>query len=398
MSEAIWRQQNTEGKISIYFHIPFCVRKCLYCDFLSAPAGKEMQEAYLNALLTETRERAGECRKYTVDTVFIGGGTPSVVEAEWIEKLLRMVREYYKLSPEAEISIEVNPGTVDSDKLLCYRRAGINRLSIGLQSADDEELKGLGRIHTLAQFQDTYRWAVEAGFHNINIDVMSALPGQSLASFQRTLQLVLQLRPLPQHISAYSLIVEEGTFFAEAEKAGRLLLPDEDCERSMYWEAARILEAAGFEHYEISNYARPGFACRHNCGYWQRHDYLGLGIGAASMVDNKRFSNKTDLQEYINSPTGCRGEIQSLTLKGQMEEFMFLGLRMIEGVSEELFEQTFGSSLRQVYGEVIERNIKDGLLYFYSRELRNGGQEVRLALTRRGIDISNYVMAQFLLD
>lgn len=402
MSEAISKQQEKEHKISeekkgleLYFHIPFCVRKCLYCDFLSAPCGEEKRNAYMEALLRETAGRAEEYQDYAVQTIFIGGGTPSVVEADRIEKLLTLVGERYKVAPEAEITIEVNPGTVDFHKLACYRRAGINRLSIGLQSANDEELKGLGRIHTLAQFQDTYSQAVGAGFDNINVDVMSALPGQSLESYENTLRTVLGLNPPPAHISAYSLIVEEGTAFAELEKAGKLLLPNEDCEREMYEKTGELLQEAGFRCYEISNYARPGFECRHNCGYWLRRDYAGFGIGAASLIDNKRFSNKEELAEYLEKPMGCRGEVQELTIKEQMEEFMFLGLRMTEGVSPALFEQTFGASLTQVYGEVIRKNVKDGLLYFQGEEEPGSG---RLALTERGIDISNYVMAQFLLD
>lgn len=392
--------------MELYFHIPFCVRKCLYCDFLSAPGDKKIQTAYMEALLQETAGRAKEYKDYAVKTIFIGGGTPSVVEAAWIEKLLALVKECYELAPRAEITIEVNPGTVDFYKLRRYYRAGINRLSIGLQSANDDELRRLGRIHTLAQFQDTYNKAVKAGFDNINVDVMSALPGQSLESYENTLRVVLGLNPQPTHISAYSLIVEEGTAFAELERAGRLPLPDEDCEREMYEKTGELLQEAGFRRYEISNYARPGFECRHNCGYWQRYDYAGFGIGAASLIDNKRFSNGEGIWEYIQNPMGCRGTIQELTVGEQMEEFMFLGLRMATGVSPALFEQTFGASLWQVYGEVIRKNVKEGLLYFQDGGVQGGRQkdklpagiESRLALTKRGIDISNYVMAQFLLD
>lgn len=402
MSEAISKQWENGNKIlkeekglELYFHIPFCVRKCLYCDFLSAPCSKEKQNAYMEALLRETAGRAEEYQDYTVQTIFIGGGTPSVVEAEWIEKLLTFTGERYQIARSAEVTIEVNPGTVDFHKLACYRRAGINRLSMGLQSANDEELKRLGRIHTLAQFQDTYRQAVEAGFDNINVDVMSALPGQSLESYENTLRTVLGLNPPPAHISAYSLIVEEGTAFAELEKAGKLFLPNEDCEREMYEKTGELLQEAGFRRYEISNYARPGFECRHNCGYWLRRDYAGFGIGAASLIDNKRFSNKEGLAEYLEKPLGCRDKVQELTIKEQMEEFMFLGLRMTEGVSPALFQQTFGVSLTQVYGEVIRKNVEDGLLHFQGEVEQGSG---RLALTKRGIDVSNYVMAQFLLD
>ncbi len=417
MSEIMSKPQKANDTISkekkglgLYFHIPFCVRKCLYCDFLSAPCGRETQTAYMEALLRETKGRAETYGDYTVKTIFIGGGTPSVVETEWIEKLLTLVRERYKVLPEAEVTIEVNPGTVDFYKLTCYRSVGINRLSIGLQSANDRELKRLGRIHTFAQFQDTYSQAIKAGFDNINVDLMSALPEQSLADYEKTLQTVLGLNPQPSHISAYSLIVEEGTAFAELERNGKLFLPNEDCEREMYEKTEELLREAGFRRYEISNYAKNGFECRHNCGYWKRHDYAGYGIGAASLIDNKRFSNKDSLEEYIKNPMGCSGEIQELTVKEQMEEFMFLGLRLVEGVSALLFERTFGKTLEQVYGEVIRRNVEDGLLYFHGKEMQAVGSDKeahdlvrayagnRLALTGRGLDVSNYVMAQFLLD
>lgn len=402
----------SEGKkgLGLYFHIPFCVKKCLYCDFLSAPCEGEERNAYMEALLRETQGRACDYRGYVVRTIFIGGGTPSVVETEWIEGLLSLVRECYEVMPKAEITIEVNPGTVDSQKLVRYRRAGINRLSIGLQSANDEELETLGRIHTFAGFLDTYDRAVKAGFDNINVDVMAALPKQGLADYERTLEAVTGLNPQPAHISAYSLIVEEGTFFAELEREGKLFLPDEDCERRMYERTKELLGKAGYMRYEISNYARPGFECIHNCGYWKRQDYAGFGIGAASLIDNKRFSNRNSLKIYIENPLNCRGGIQKLTLREQMEEFMFLGLRLTEGISPLEFERIFGKTLEQVYGEVIRKNVKDGLLYFHGGKIRdmdwNGRQTElipsdfgsRLAFTQRGIDISNYVMAQFLPD
>ena len=376
--------------LELYFHIPFCVRKCLYCDFLSGAYDKVMQEAYMKALLDEVRGRAGDYSAYEVQTLFIGGGTPSVVDASWINKLLETVKEHFSMAADAEISMEVNPGTVDYEKLLCYRQAGINRLSIGLQSANEEELKTLGRIHSFEQFQDTYRWALQAGFANCNVDVMGALPGQSMETYKKTLEAVLSLIPPPKHISAYSLIVEEGTPFAELAEQNKLKLPEEEAEREMYWETHRILERAGYEHYEISNYALPEFACRHNIGYWERIDYLGFGIGAASLVNNQRFSNESDIEKYLSFPMDCRREPVSLTAEEQMEEFMFLGLRLLKGICIKTFEENFGVSLQEIYGNVIEKNVRDGLLRFCE-----DGEY--LALTERGIDISNYVLAQFLL-
>lgn len=379
----------SEKKLELYFHIPFCVRKCLYCDFLSAPGDEATRNAYMEALLTETKERAEEYREYTVDTVFIGGGTPSVVETLWIEQLLDIVLQEYKVSETVEITIEVNPGTVDAEKLERYRAAGINRLSIGLQSADDEELIRLGRIHTWQEFENTYELARQVGFVNVNVDVMSALPGQSFDSYCATLKKLIGLKPQPEHISAYSLIVEEGTPFGELANQGMLDLPDEDCERSMYEQTDSYLKGQGYSRYEISNYAKEGFACRHNCGYWKRIDYVGFGIGAASLVDNVRFQNENDLEAYIRNPLSCRGEMQTLTVAEQMEELMFLGLRMTEGVDRKAFKEQFGISMEEVYGAVVQKNIEDGLLVL---------QGDRIALTARGMDISNYVMAQFLFE
>ncbi|MBQ8230771.1 MAG: oxygen-independent coproporphyrinogen III oxidase [Lachnospiraceae bacterium] len=376
--------------LELYLHIPFCVRKCRYCDFLSGPADVCTQDAYMEALLEELKGRSEECAEYEVDTIFIGGGTPSVVKPEWIQKVMDTIRRYYQLSPEAEITMEMNPGTVDREGLEIYCRAGINRLSIGLQSANEEELLKLGRIHTFAQFQKTYRDAVDVGFTNINVDVMSALPEQTVESWRRTLEAVLTLDPIPQHISAYSLIVEEGTPLYDMQERGTLILPDEDSERQMYTLTEELLGQYGFRRYEISNYAREGYECRHNCGYWRRREYLGLGTGAASLMKECRFTNGTGLEEYLMNPLGMRSEVQYLTEEEQMEEFMFLGLRMMEGVSEKTFREAFGRELMEVYDSVIRKNVQDGLLEI------TRGEPAFYRLTHRGIDLSNYVMSQFL--
>lgn len=405
--------------LELYFHIPFCVRKCNYCDFLSSPADREVQEAYMAALFSETEGRAGEYKEYEVVSVFIGGGTPSVVEAKWIVRLMTIVREKYCLAEDAEITIEVNPGTVNREMLSAYRQAGINRLSIGLQSANKDELKRMGRIHSFEEFVETYYAARAAGFQNINVDVMSALPGQSLESYRETLHTVLTLNPQPEHISAYSLIVEEGTLFAKWEEEGSLDVPDEDTERFMYEETKRILESAGFERYEISNYAKAGYECCHNIGYWKRVNYVGFGIGAASLVGNKRFSNDDNLQKYMEQPLDCRSAMLALTVKEQMEEFLFLGLRMTKGVNEKEFAECFGCTLEEVYGQVITRNMEAGLLCYRTMNMpgkmqnivfaeQNRADEMQvksyesteryLALTEKGLDVSNYVMAQFIFD
>lgn len=372
-------------ELELYIHIPFCVQKCKYCDFLSAPATKQVQNAYMEALLRELW--GADAPDAFVTSVFIGGGTPSVVEAAWIGRLMDAVRSHYALSEDAEISMEVNPGTVTRESLTRYREAGVNRLSIGCQSACDAELARIGRIHDFSQFLDTYGWAREAGFSNVNVDLMSALPGQGMADWEHTLQSILALEPAPEHISAYSLIVEEGTAFYELYAKGQLALPDEDTEREMYWKTAEILQNAGYEHYEISNYARKGCICRHNCGYWRRTDYLGFGIGAASLYRNERFRNTDSLEEYLAKPLESRRDRQELSLRERMAETFFLGLRMAEGVSLQEFRETYGQTAESVYGEAIRESAAEGLL-----EERDG----RLVLTKQGVDVSNYVMAKFL--
>ena len=403
--------------ISIYIHIPFCVKKCQYCDFLSAPADSRAQEVYLRALKQEISEQAARYREYEVQTVFIGGGTPTAVPYEKLCGILKTIFSCYRVNPQAEISMEVNPGTVTKEALLAYRKARINRLSIGLQSADDGELKLLGRIHTYRDFLQTYRWAQEAGFTNINLDVMSALPGQSVENYRKTLETVLSLKP--QHISAYSLIVEEGTPFYEkyGQESEKLQatgekqpdLPSEEEEREMYALTEKLLAEAGYHRYEISNYALPGRECRHNLVYWKRGNYVGFGLGAASMVENVRFENTREMQEYLaeyeDAPDAeeafaevTQGDAQQifqgenvhpLSQEEQMEETMFLGLRLTEGVSKAEFQRQFGVYMEQIYGEVIRENIAQGLLIDETGYVR---------LTREGMDLSNYVMAQFLLD
>jgi len=396
--------------LELYFHIPFCVQKCLYCDFLSAPADEGTKRKYMEALLTETVGSAVQYQEYVVDSIFIGGGTPSTVAVEDMEHLLETVRGNYTVAEDVEITIEINPGTVDAEKLSRYRKAGINRLSIGMQSAKDEEMVRLGRIHTWQQFETAFRDARRVGFANINVDIMSALPGQSVESYEETLQKVLALENPPEHISAYSLIVEEGTPFGEMYEKNLLQLPDEETDRFMYHRTRELLQGAGYHRYEISNYAKPGYACKHNCGYWTRKNYVGFGIGAASLVENVRFRNGDDINIYMEEPCGHKEEIEVLTIQEQMEETLFLGLRLTEGVDAGEFAETFGKTLEEIYGEVIARNMRAGLLQWQEKKLL-GQEDVcdeqqsgagtmlrhRLALTEMGLDVSNYVMAQFLL-
>ncbi len=375
-------------ELSIYIHIPFCVQKCLYCDFLSAPASKEVRQQYVKMLCREIREASASYVNYKVKTVFFGGGTPSILEGSQIREIMNAVR-CFRLEEDCEISLEANPGTVTPEKLGQYKEAGINRLSIGLQSLIDEELRALGRIHSSGDFYDTYECAVKTGFNNINIDLMTAIPLQTKESCIATLKGVLALRPAPVHISVYSLIVEEGTPFFENTPP----LPDEEADRELYKITNDILSDAGYQRYEISNYAQNGFACRHNQVYWQRGNYLGFGIGAASLIENVRFSHGRSLEEYLKKG-GVKENIQKLSLKEQMEEFMFLGLRMTEGVSRKKFSDSFGQNLDQVYPGIVEKYEKLGLL---KAETCSGGRDERISLTEHGIDVSNVIMADFLL-
>ncbi|MDE6128108.1 MAG: radical SAM family heme chaperone HemW [Lachnospiraceae bacterium] len=381
--------------MSIYIHIPFCIKKCNYCDFLSAPADCRTQEEYLRALEGEIQKQAKHYRDYAVKTVYIGGGTPSVVPCEQLCHMLQVLASAFQVDKGAEVSMEANPGTLDRESLFHYREAGINRLSMGLQSADDRELARLGRIHSYADFLESYKLAVEAGFHNINVDLMSALPEQRVEDYADTVKKVLALTPRPAHISAYSLIMEEGTPFyekygAEWERMAhtgetQAHLPSEEEEREMYRLTEKLLAAAGYHRYEISNYSLTGYECVHNKVYWKRGDYAGFGLGAASMVGNVRFRNTHDLQRYIKEEEKTAERVK-LAQKEQMEEFMFLGLRLTEGVERKEFQESFGVSLEAVYGEIIKENVEKGLI--------TDGD--RIALTERGADFGNYVSAQFL--
>ena len=384
-----------DKSLELYVHIPFCVRKCEYCDFLSAPAGADTQQEYVRNLLLEIEQKGVHCTDYEVTTIFFGGGTPSILKAGWIADILDAIHRNFKVRKDAEITIECNPGTLTFEKLSIYKSAGINRISVGLQSASDAELRELGRIHTYEDFLKSYDLIRKKGFSNVNIDLMAALPGQTLKSYEQTLRRVLALKP--EHISAYSLIIEEGTPFYEKYEADELLrekgekpqmLPSEETERLMYERTKELLLAHGYERYEISNYARRGYACRHNIGYWRRENYLGFGLGSASLLENERFHNTTDLTDYLGGDY-LAYEQEKLDKKSQMEEFMFLGLRMTDGISTECFRQTFGLTVELVYGPVLEQQIADQLLR---------KEEGRIFLTERGLDVSNYVMAQFLLD
>lgn len=375
--------------LELYIHIPFCISKCKYCDFLSAPSSEEERTDYVERLCADIRSYDDLGRSYRVVSIFVGGGTPSVLRAEQMKRIFCAIKETFVLTDDAEITLEMNPGTVEREKLKCYKSMGINRLSIGLQSANNEELKLLGRIHTYEEFLHTYEMAREEGFSNINIDLISGVPGQTVDSWEKTLRIVAELDP--EHISAYSLIIEEGTPFYDLYGEGgecAWILPEEEVERKMYQRTKEILEGYSYHRYEISNYAKKGYECRHNLGYWERTEYLGLGAGAASLLDNRRWTQSEDIQTFAKESKRRMEKGDVLSKEEQMEEFMFLGLRKTEGVSRKVFEQTFGCTMDSVYGNVISDMVQKDLL-------KDAGDFLRLS--ELGLDVSNYVMSEFLL-
>ncbi len=378
--------------LGIYIHIPFCVKKCDYCDFPSAARTPQEMAWYMRNLMKEIRSYEALGSLYRVDTIFFGGGTPSILPPIQIMRVLMQLREEFEVAEDAEITIECNPGTLTRENLLSYRDLGINRLSLGVQSANDAELKLLERIHSWQEVPDNVRLARKLGFKNINLDVMSGLPHQSVKSYRDTLQRIVELRP--EHISSYSLILEEGTPFYDRYRTGegQKVLPGEDAEREMYYETRDFLKTHGYHRYEISNYSLEGRECRHNSRYWTGGEYLGVGLSAASYLDGKRFANTSDwisygeevrhaYQRYKAAPAQSR--------KDAMEEFMFLGLRMTCGIRTSEFCQRFGTDYYEVYGDVTERLEGQKLL-----TVQNG----RVRLTDYGIDVSNRVLAEFLLE
>ena len=394
--------------VSLYVHIPFCAAKCKYCDFLSFDGESYgIMLRYVDALCQEIRAYQPIVSDYIVRSVFIGGGTPSMLDEGLITNIMAFIRKSFKLEKDAEITIEANPGTLMHQKLIGYKAAGINRISIGLQSADDDMLKKLGRIHNFDQFVASYNSARRAGFDNINIDIMSGLPGQTIHTYVDTLSRVLDFAP--EHISAYSLSVEPGTPLAEDEEL-LSTLPNEINDRRMYDITKQLLAAHGYYRYEFSNYAKSGYECKHNMVYWTGGEYIGLGLGSSSYFQGKRFNNIRDLNDYIEkmdaisekfnqdiSPEliyneavrNLRENITPIYIDSRIEEFMFLGLRMTCGVSREDFTERFNKDIYEVYGPVLNKYIGDGYMAMSND---------RIYLTDKGIDGSNVILVDFLLD
>ena len=367
-------------EIGLYVHIPFCVRKCAYCDFASFAGREQDEETYVNTVLREAEKRSQI--DASIATLYFGGGTPSLLPPALMEKLLTGIRNCFDFLSDAECSCECNPGTVAPAFLDTLRRNGVNRLSFGAQAAQPHLLSLLGRIHTWEQAEESVRLARQAGFENINLDLMLGLPTQTLSDVRETLEKALAMEPT--HLSCYGLIVEEGTKMHRMVESGAWTLPDEDTERDMYELCRETLAQQSFEQYEISNFARPGFACRHNADCWKRKEYIGLGSAACGFLGNVRYQNPPDLTDYLN---GKPAEETVISPEEARFESMMLGLRMTEGVSDAAFKEMHGTSINDVFGKQLKKPIRLGLV-----EWQNGF----LRLTRKGMDVQNSVLVELL--
>lgn len=369
-------------QIGIYIHIPFCKQKCYYCDFLSFSNCEDKVEKYVQALLKEIKNNKKE--DVEVSTIYIGGGTPSIIDENYIEKIVKQIQENYLICKNAEITIEVNPGTVSEEKIKKYKEIGINRISIGLQSTNNRILEEIGRIHDYEKFLQTYQISRKVGIKNINVDLMLALPSQSMEDLQESVEKIIELKP--EHISIYSLILEEGTMLEKLVSENKMQLIDEDTERQMYWYVKKRLEQEGYEHYEISNFAKKGYESKHNTNCWNQLEYLGFGLGAHSYFENKRYSNKDDIKKYIeNNFEKNIHEVQDI--QSQQKEYMLLALRKIKGVKISEYKNKFAENPIYIFREEIRKLVKNGLIEI---DLNN------IKLTNKGIDLANIVWEEFI--
>ena len=375
-------------ELGIYIHIPFCKQKCYYCDFISYSNKCDIAQKYINCLLDEIEKFDFE--NYDVNTIYIGGGTPSYIDSKYIKMIMSKIKSKVDFEQnKIEITIEVNPGTVTKEKLNDYKEAGVNRLSIGLQSVKDDLLKQIGRIHTDEDFLNTYQLANEVGFNNINVDLMIGLPNQSIKDIKETLEKIIELNP--NHISVYSLIVEEGTKFDNMINKGELNLPDEDTERNMYWYVKNTLESNSYNHYEISNFAKENKESKHNMNCWEQKEYIGFGVSAHSYINCVRFSNTGNINEYIknieeNNIEKNKTIEEKQTKQDEMNEFMMLGFRKIEGVNISEFKQKFIDNPIFLYREKLEELVNEELIEIDLDYIR---------LTNKGLDLANYVFEEF---
>lgn len=361
----------------LYIHIPFCKQKCKYCDFVSFPCMEDTADKYVDALKREAEQYKGE----KIDTIFIGGGTPSILTPKQIEEVTKMCFDVFDVASDCEFTTEVNPGTIDDDKINAMINGGINRISVGVQSFNDDELKKIGRIHDAKTAYNTICHLDKMGFQNINLDLMTALPSQTFESLKNTLNTAVSL-PV-KHISAYSLIIEDGTPIEKEYSKGLLDIPNEDTDREMYMHTVDFLGKNGFKQYEISNFAKDGYECRHNVKYWTGEEYIGLGTAAHSYIGNCRFYNTSDINEYIG---GAEKEVIELTENDKIAEFMITGLRMNRGVSETDFKSRFGKNIKDVFGSEFDKFIKLGLMQYI---------DGRYSLTLDGINVSNSILCEF---
>lgn len=368
----------------IYVHIPFCLKKCAYCDFASYPGLISRADCYLEDLTVEMEQYRG----LRADSVYIGGGTPTCLKKEQLLRLIYRIKNCFLLTEDCEFTVECNPKTADDDYFRALNLAGVNRLSIGVQSFIDEELKLLGRVHTANEAKECVIMAKNAGFLNFNLDLMFGLPKQTVADFEKSISAALSLKPA--HISCYSLILEEGTLMHKMVEQGALVLPDEDTERDMYHTLIKKLVASGYEHYEISNFALVKKQSRHNNKYWDIKPYIGLGAAAHSNIGNIRFGNPAALEEYsdaVKHCPPCGRETEELSVLDEMSEFMFLGLRKIDGIKKSDFKKQFGVDIKSVYGEQITK--------FCDLKLMEEENDT-IRLTLAGVDVSNSVFCEFL--
>ena len=373
-------------ELGIYIHIPFCVRKCFYCDFVSYAKKESVQKKYIEALQKEILNWKKSNKDVKIKTIYIGGGTPSCIDSKFITEILNLIN----IKNAEEITIEVNPGTVNKEKLYDYKNAGINRLSIGLQSTNNELLKKIGRIHNYEQFLETYKMAREVGFNNINVDLMIGLPGQTMDDLKTSLEDIINLNP--EHISVYSLILEDETPLKKMIENNILKLPEEDLERQMYWYTKDFLKINGYNHYEISNFAKQGFYSKHNLDCWEQKEYIGFGIFAHSYIDRKRFGNISNLDNYIkNCIEGGFDKNRIIEeeqdKKDEMKEYMILGLRKINGISIQKFENKFNENPIVLFKKELNKLFNEGLIII-------DGDIIRLS--NKGLDFANIVWEEFI--
>ncbi len=374
-------------KLGIYVHIPFCIKKCSYCDFISYEQKYDMVKSYVQALLEEIRQEAKKFKENIIDTIYIGGGTPSSIDSKYIIEILEELYKNFKIQEDAEITIEVNPGTVEKEKLQDYKKVKINRISIGLQSTNNEILGQIGRIHNYEKFIETYKLIREVGFNNVNIDLMLALPKQTVEILEESVKKVIDLQP--EHISLYSLILEEGTGLYKKYNQGKITLPEDDTERKMYWNTKKILEGAGYIHYEISNFAKKGYFSKHNMNCWKQKQYIGFGVAAHSFINNVRTSNTIKLEDYIKSKN--KEEIKKIEEKlneeDLMKEYMILGLRKIEGVSIQEFKTKFIKNPLYEFRNELNKLVEQGMIEIDTDSIK---------LTNKGLDFANIVWEEFI--